>query len=224
MKERPILFAGPMVRGVVEERKRQTRRFVKGEAVAMHEKHIDRWLREGDVWRPLPADEDTRRQFVTTWPTAVRCPYGVEGDRLWIRENFRLPAQFNGHRAANVKENVKIHYAADGEPSGDGAPFGILRPAIHLPRVRCRVLVQITSVRIERLGDIANPCAIEEGIAQVAPPDAKDGRQHWGVPGMPTIDRPTPALAFRSLFREVNANRFPWDSWVWVIRFHRVPV
>lgn len=56
MKERPILFSGPMVRAILDGRKTQTRRVVKP--------------RQGmlDDWTGLP------------------CPYGKPGDRLWVRE------------------------------------------------------------------------------------------------------------------------------------------
>jgi len=60
MKERPILFSGPMVRAILDGRKTQTRRPVK----------------------PQP--------FVATPSMfdVSKCPIGQPGDRLWVRETW----------------------------------------------------------------------------------------------------------------------------------------
>jgi hypothetical protein len=62
MKERPILFSGPMVRAILDGRKTQTRRPVK----------------------PQP--------FVATPSMfdLSKCPIGQPGDRLWVRETWQL--------------------------------------------------------------------------------------------------------------------------------------
>jgi hypothetical protein len=64
MKERPILFSGPMVRAILEGRKTQTRRVIK----------------------PVQPRADGR------WPAGRNpiddCPYGASGDRLWVRETW----------------------------------------------------------------------------------------------------------------------------------------
>jgi hypothetical protein len=66
MKERPILFSGPMIRAILDGQKTQTRRVIKP-----------------DWWRCLdPEDEDDRQQALRT------CPYGQPGDRLWVRETW----------------------------------------------------------------------------------------------------------------------------------------
>jgi hypothetical protein len=60
VKERPILFSGPMVRAILDGTKTQTRR----------------------VLKPRPNPEGPR----AGWP----CPYGQPGDRLWVRETYTL--------------------------------------------------------------------------------------------------------------------------------------
>jgi hypothetical protein len=62
MKERGILFSGPMVRAILEGRKTMTRRVVKPQPVDIH----------GSA-------------FMKT----IKCPYGKPGDRIWVRETFR---------------------------------------------------------------------------------------------------------------------------------------
>jgi hypothetical protein len=61
MKERPILFSGPMVRAILDGRKTQTRRVVK----------------------KIPA-----HAMDATW-VKCHCPYGQVGDYLWVRETLK---------------------------------------------------------------------------------------------------------------------------------------
>jgi hypothetical protein len=60
VKERPILFSGPMVRAILDGRKTQTRRIMKS-----------------------PPD-----LFENAETIYAACPYGKPGDQLWVRETF----------------------------------------------------------------------------------------------------------------------------------------
>ena len=76
MKERPILFNGAMVRAILDGSKTQTRRVVKF-------RHTP------------PSDAEARRLHPAgflheTGFDGVRCPFGSPGDRLWVRETWRL--------------------------------------------------------------------------------------------------------------------------------------
>lgn len=104
MKERPILFSGSMVRAILDGRKTQTRRIVKVP-----------WKGSTKTtpYEPYYVDEDgvlmvgidgPYRPFVDV----VASPYGVPGDRLWVRETHR----FIGW---NEDGRVTIEYIADGK-------------------------------------------------------------------------------------------------------------
>ena len=69
VKERPILFNGPMVRAILEGCKTQTRREIKNNPL----------LNAGftDEFILLPGNA-----------SAFVCPFGVVGDRLWVKETF----------------------------------------------------------------------------------------------------------------------------------------
>ncbi len=69
MKEHPILFSGPMVRAILEGRKTQTRRVVKN-----------------------PYTEGIHAADSKNVPNGRYCPYGQPGDRLWVRETWRVGA------------------------------------------------------------------------------------------------------------------------------------
>lgn len=106
MKERPILFSGPMVRAILAGTKTQTRRVMKPQppsVEAVRAKSGDSyhladlgksvlWRVMGPVWavRDLmegdPVDAKVRADVGPQW----RCPYGAPGDRLWVRETFQL--------------------------------------------------------------------------------------------------------------------------------------
>lgn len=75
MKERPILFSAPMVRAILEGRKTQTRRVV--------------------TPQPEPGCIGTfgpGMPFIRTGGKSHSCPYGQPGDRLWVRETWRIGA------------------------------------------------------------------------------------------------------------------------------------
>lgn len=74
---RPIIFSGPMVRAILDGRKTQTRRVVKGMALD--------WI----------IDVEFSLEFVCH-PDNGLCPYGNVGTLLWVRETF-APHPDGGH-------------------------------------------------------------------------------------------------------------------------------
>lgn len=142
MRERPILFGGPMVRAILEGRKAQTRRVVKPQPVG----NADVQFQIGNAVT-LPPDGKQ-----------LCCPYGKPGDRLWVRENL------------TAKDGFMV-YAADGARVDCGAmdwPACIEKrktiPSIHMPRWASRILLEVIGVRIERLNEISAPDCIAEGV------------------------------------------------------------
>jgi hypothetical protein len=74
VRERPILFSGPMVRALLDGTKTQTRRVVKGE-----------WARALDACSvPTTLAQRPARLL----QASCDCPYGQAGDRLWVRETW----------------------------------------------------------------------------------------------------------------------------------------
>lgn len=98
MKERPILFSGPMVNAILEGRKTQTRRIIKPQPVKKPESALE----HGDVIIDaiMGNNEDTdlfklkeskghgkkRAGLLNAYP--YHCPHGNVGDRLWVRETW----------------------------------------------------------------------------------------------------------------------------------------
>ena len=86
MKERPILFSAPMVRALLNGTKTQTRRIVKPQADA---RTTEAFQGADGIWR---FSYPTARGQVSHADWDVRCPYGQPGDRLWVREAWRIGA------------------------------------------------------------------------------------------------------------------------------------
>ncbi|WP_373379858.1 hypothetical protein [Cupriavidus nantongensis] len=190
MKERPILFSGAMVRAILDGRKTQTRRVAK-------------------EFDGLDVDKVLAR-----FPHQRGCPYGEPGDRLWVRETFSRLEAFDFFHA-DVPEDVPgFWYWADGNPTwGD---WSRPKPSIHMPREACRIQLEVTDVRVERLNDCSEADAIAEGIA----PEL-DGWTDYSNPSCQMFI--SPVDSYRTLWDSINGAG-AWDAnpWVWVVEFRRI--
>jgi len=176
-RERPIIFSAPMVRAILEDRKTQTRRIVKvrhsGCGRTVHPA-VQSVVHKGDGWWVFEASNRLKDQYVTTYPfDTIRCPYGVAGDRLWVRETWR--------QRVTPHENL-IQFRADGafKEVPDTVPESMRdetdddprwRPSIHMPRWANRIMLEITKVRVERLNSISEEDAWAEGCKRGIPTD-----------------------------------------------------
>lgn len=145
-RERPILFSGEMVRQILAGRKSQTRRFINPQPTFAIS------AATGEV----SVDDDYLEQH---------CPYGLPGDRLWVRENFTIRGLMYGRPMADVEKFANketcIAYRADDDPARKAWKW---RPSIHMPRWACRIELEVTAVKVERLRDIDELDALAEGV------------------------------------------------------------
>ena len=205
MKERGILFSGKMVGEILADRKRQTRRVVKrnGEPLELHERHglqpaygtspdgFD--FGERGLWREVGPDYPDGPE------DELRCPYGAEGDRLWVREAWRADGAGGVIFRASVEDPRCNKW----------------KPGIHLKRAHARILLEITTLRVERAQAISEADALAEGFAPVA------GAGGALYPSGRAARGPSTAREeFARYWREFNGE----ESWrsnppVWVIGF-----
>lgn len=206
MKERPILFSGPMVRAILEGRKTQTRRIVKKQPRVDPE--------TGD-WLSTYSDGSEQRLPIAWWmelKLGFDCPYGQPGDRLWVRETWRPKShQF----PTGWPWEYKATCTQDLTPSD-----GPWRPSIHMPRAASRLLLEITDMRIERLDEINFTESIVEGIEYVLN-DA--GHPIFKNYLTEEFDIRNPSRSFMSLWASIHGPE-SWDAnpWVWVISFRKL--
>jgi hypothetical protein len=231
VKERPILFSGPMVRAILAGTKTQTRRVFPAalDAVDVRKDVIGEqpnacwWINRGD-------------------PTAMvltSCPYGEPGDRLWVRETFdvrlweseRHYNDADGYSRCSSEwveegpdEPESTWYYADGErPSGDdGFRWNGKRPSIFMPRERSRLLLEVTGVRVECLQDITEEDARAEGVLSYGEKLVVEYGDSEGSGASLTWGRDR----FRELWDDINGKRagagWAANPWVWCVSFRRV--
>lgn len=213
MKERPILFSGAMVRAILEGRKTQARRVVKNPPAAQFcglKSSLGYPASEGSTWAGFGNPSD---------PMYVRCPYGQPGDRLWVKESFwgcDLPGY--GDQPCVVYDDEwtgKDYHPAEARPWA--RRFGRI-PSIHMPRDACRLVLEVTGVRVERLQSISEDDALAEGI-DTEGDDYLNG-EGWKAAGSAISPE---RYAFASLWRRINGDA-SWDAnpWVWVVEFRKV--
>jgi hypothetical protein len=198
VKERPILFSGPMVRAILDGRKTQTRRVVKPQPYTSTT-CPPRGGEKGDLFicpDYFPTTEKRESVIVHCEERGTYhcmgmkqfieklCPFGVPGDWLWVRENFcQYPYELN-------PQPEDAWYQADGRKPPN---FKRWTPSIHMPRWASRITLEVTGVRVERIKDITDEDAQAEGFFGIG--------------------------AFFEYFgtEVVNAN-----LWVWVVEFKRL--
>lgn len=230
IKERPILFSAPMVRAILAGEKTVTRRALN--ATAVRDIGYGARLSECyDLPTSGPIDENSLSYIIDF------CPYGQPGDRLWVRESFwhagawvpTYPEDDSGEWSGTRR----VHYRADGAPpnepnhhypnnlrngaysAADPAKIWRTRPSIHMPRWASRILLEITSVRVERLQTITDEQCVAEGCGVGA---AAIGVKLTVPPGASL-----PRTMFAELWKSINGAS-AWDAnpWVWVVEFKRV--
>lgn len=222
MKERPIIFSGPMVRALLADVKTQTRRVAKFKV----DKGLNRAFSglSADLYSTGDPDQGWclySRGSGGAWnarTAPLRCPYGLVGDRLWVKETWyddmpgvgangarqRVEGGVEGvefratHRCTNFEAGCPCN------PDGDGKRSEWRTP-LFMPRWASRLTLELRSVRVERVQAITEEDARAEGFGVAFGPG------HF-------------SRAFDSYWDEINGERAPWSSnpWVWVLRFKRV--
>ena len=197
MKERPILFSGEMVRAILNGTKTQTRRIMKLQPISC--------IKHSEPFLIMYGKENANRQEWTK-----RCPYGVPGDRLWVKETFR---PFEDDEIGTC-----IQYRVDmtrrkpiwrGEQQGwkaeqDAMNIDHWKPSIFMQREFSRITLEVTGVRVEQVQDIGEADARAEGVSNL----------------------PRKLASHRELYYELwtkinGADSWEANPWVWVIEFKR---
>ncbi|MEA4465557.1 hypothetical protein VBR84_14785 [Klebsiella pneumoniae] len=200
MKERGMIFNGEMVRALLSGRKTQTRRIIKDCTVGRDQ--ISKFIQ-------------IEKKFIGCYPEDVPelirecCPYGIPGDRIWVREAFRVHSRATdvatlvykaSERNSWTEQTRRVPVAVCNKPATPEK----WTPSLHMPRWASRILLEITGVRVERLRSMSQDDARAEGVI------AASGPMEAG-------------LAFRELWDSIYGEE-SWKAnpWVWVIEFKRV--
>jgi hypothetical protein len=219
-----------MVRALLEGRKTQTRRLMRPQPIG------------GTARRMIMAD-DVQAKWQDVHDARELCPYGVPGDRLWVRETWRpIPAHGCGapggvcdcadvtvRYAADGKEIFKSEYEQAAEWNWPQAANKGNVPAIHMPRWASRITLELTDVRVQRLQDISEEEASAEGAEECdfcggsgLSRTSADGQcEIFSECSKPDFQR----TRFANMWNFINRKRAPWDSnpFVWALTFKVIP-
>ncbi|EJE9586977.1 hypothetical protein M5722_001494 [Salmonella enterica] len=203
MKERGMIFNGEMVRALLDGRKMQTRRPIKWKQTRFTE------IAERDDGSMWPWAEDCERGG-DIW---FACPYGEIGDRIWVRETFRVHSRATDVATLVYRASVRNSWTEQTHR----VPVAVCNkqvtpdkwtPSIHMPRWASRITLEITDVRVERLRDLSEEDAKSEGII----PSAGGVLPGWEY-----------RINFRDLWMDIyGTDNWEANPWVWVIEFKRV--
>lgn len=191
IKERPIIFNTDMVKAILEGRKTMTRRPIKCKEMFTVFRYPD-----GRLW---PTECDYNENIADN---EMKCPFGKPGDMLYVRETWAKLSRIDGHK--------ELFYAADGKKNMRvGFPcLWNWKPSIHMPKEYARIWLRITDVRVERVQDISEVDAYEEGADFCLDVDGDTFRER-----------------FMNLWNLIyGKGDYKWENnpFTWVVEFERV--
>lgn len=206
-KEHPIIFSTPMIQAILEGRKSQTRRILKGAGL--------QWI-----------DEGFTNEFIVH-PENDLCPYGQIGDVLYIKENFSILDY------GESDKTVQIMYedATTSLKTLDDREWGKFmkwqdktgkKSKLFMFRSLARYFLKIENIRVERVQEISSRDVLAEGVKGVLCIDCDAlidlhhaGKVHY---------EKEPIEVFYDLWDKINGKRAPWkdNPWLWVINFSRI--
>lgn len=245
MAYKPILFNTEMVQAIQAGRKTQTRRLVKPQPETLPEHLLEAGMNiihKGKLCKlhePYGYAARTRGELIVK-PVKPPCR---PGDILWMRETWR-PARGTIHTYLNgeVVESDDWHegfeYKAGGYHFPDGftesndmfhfseiRSDGNWRPSIHMPKEAARIFLRVKDVRVERLHEITEEQAVQEGCSTGVVVIALDP---MGVEVELDEPRDWTALddfecVWNSTIKPADKDKYGWaaNPWVWVIEFER---
>jgi len=213
VKYYPILFSTPMVQGILEGKKTQTRRTKGLEAI---NENPDEWKFDGiGTIVSFPASKkDFKIHYCFINPKTggkrnIFCPYEV-GDVLWVRETFRSIEQDVGLPRFEYKATENVNLTDKWKPS------------LFMPKKACRIFLKLKSIRAERLQNISEEDSIAEG--------AKDRLRHSDLKfleGLGDWTIPSPfgshQFGFLAIWCTINGcENWLKNPFVWVYEFERI--
>lgn len=235
MAIKPILCNTEMVRAILDGRKTCTRMSVSSRQFLgmlpdkCKNAAPDEFLK-GKRMMFKPYCDMTDAELIMT---AYKAPY-EPGDILYVRETWQYLYELDGNEQV-IEDTGKYYYAAtdtipfntyvdENGVEHDHAPW---HPSIHMPKEAARIWLRVTDVRVERLQDITEDGAWQEGT------DCWDDACYADNGWHPTFEDPDSGgncdiiAGFRKLWnsaiKKSDLDRYGWDAnpYVWAISFER---
>lgn len=204
MNYKPILFNTEMVKAILQGRKTQTRRIIKG--IPLRAPYFE--VYDG---KPMACDPDG------DWFPLEQFSLIQPGEILWVRETWcNLPVSPGGHTRLM---RGRYYYKADVPDIRPDGWRGNWKPSIHMPKEAARIFLRVVNIRAEQLQRITKEDALAEGADEI---------ESWGGRGdfikLADYTISNYAKIWDKTVRKADLPRYGWaaNPWVWVIRFERV--
>lgn len=154
----PILFQTEMVEAILSGLKLKTRRPLKPQPIDNTEVDGNFFAGDYSTYVKVDGHSNWREHFTTSY-----AKWKV-GDILWVRETFGI-IEFD-------KEDACWVYKTDTSllDTEYGNLFMGWKPSIHMPKEACRLFLEVTDVKLERIQDISEEDAMLEGVARETVP------------------------------------------------------
>lgn len=232
MKERGMLFSAPMVRALLDGNKVQTRRLVSDLQQPKFKESKDF---PDMAWGAI-AQKHARWGFAVFGGTAEECaaalaesgccPHGQVGDRIWVRETFCTVDDrdeggelwYDYRATPRYSDIAPAGWHEEADPKNRALKW---TPGIHMPRAASRILLEIISVRVERLNQISEADCWAEGIGAVDGmlDDLEIIRLAKSMGRCFEDAAPTFAALWESVY---GAGSWAANPWCWALEFRRV--
>ena len=213
MSIKPILFNTDEVKAILDGRKTVTRKIVKCKYSNTHleifnNKYGSRLI---ELQNDIEGETYGKNENGVTWHNPLACrevereyaPYKI-GDILWVRETFCDCIPYFGYLPDIQRYVYKTNETQASMESRKS--YGIVwTPSIHMPKAAARIFLRVNDVKVERLQDITNEQARNEGISY------PEGLNNW-VSSF--------HISWDSTVKN-DSEKWSANPWVWVISFER---
>lgn len=215
MPIKPILVGDTeMVRAILEGRKSCIRRICK-DANEYTVPDMDFYNADKRTYAVHNfANREHTEQLSISERTCSICP----GDILYVRETWNKDLSRYMYRA-NYSDTEKFYR--------NGKEVQIKwKPSIHMPKEAARIWLKVTDVRVERLHDITEDGALQEGAQGIRCDHVAMG-EHGCTDCMNTGWIEPPQVEFmqiwNSTIKKSDLDRYGWEAnpYVWVIEYER---
>lgn len=204
----PMLFSTPMVEAILNGTKTETRRIVTENPDYFincdHGKAISIGLSGSGQFFGIVKDGQEK---------TIKPKVNVN-DIIWVRETFQITTFLHPS-----DENYGYIYKAseNGRNWENNEPFWKWKPSLFMPKAACRIFLKCVSVHAERLQDIDEQSAINEGI-EIVPLSNIYYKDYCGTGYFQKA-----VNSYYSLWQKINGkNSHKENSFVWVYKFQRI--
>jgi hypothetical protein len=150
----------------------------------------------------------------------TKSPYGKPGNYLWVRETWSTERKYP--LAINSPNREAINYIYKADKLEHISKLMKWKSSIYMPKSACRLILKIEDLGVERIQDITEESAINEGILSSSFDVGEYEEVGYYIYGSKNDWDVNPINSFQSLYISINGQK-SWDKniFVWRIKFSK---